>query len=85
MSRDDDVIFAVKKFCFDSCILSGHNPKCVDASIYYLYHDDLYQTTVAHQFGVSTVSIRNIVKKVKRSEHWGVVKVMLSANRVEVI
>lgn len=89
MSYDDDVIGVVKKFCFDSCILSGHNPKCVDASIFFLYNDSagrhVSQTIVSHQFGITSVSLRNNVKKIKQSEHWNIIKVMLYANRVEVI
>jgi transcription initiation factor TFIIIB Brf1 subunit/transcription initiation factor TFIIB len=84
--RDEKVLMDVKQFCLDTGLLSGHSPKCIEASLYYLKFfggEDLTQLDVAERFGISCVSLRNNVKKIRASEHWAVIKVMLSATNVD--
>lgn len=84
--RDEKVLSDVKQFCLDTGLLSGHNPRVIDGSLFYLKYfggGDLLQRDVAKQFGISCVSLRSNVKKIRQSEHWGVIKVMLSASNVD--
>jgi hypothetical protein len=81
--RELKVLDDVKQFCLDTALLSGHSPKCIDASIFYLKYyvaEELTQLDVARKFGISCVSLRNNVKRIRESEHWAVIKVMLSAS-----
>jgi hypothetical protein len=84
--RELKVLDDVKMFCLDTGLLSGHSPKCIDASIFYLKYyvaEELTQVVVAEKFGISCVSLRSNVKKIRGSEHWAVIRVMLMANDVD--
>lgn len=82
--REEKVLEDVKQFCLDTCLLSGHSPNCIDASLFYLKYFDsnsnITQSLVAEDFGISCVSLRNNVKKIRQSEHWNIIKIMLSAS-----
>lgn len=50
---------------FDELLSEGKNPKVIAAAIRYVVNDKLLQKEAANEFGVSTVSVRNLQDRIK--------------------
>ncbi len=77
----------VKQFCYDNIILSGCKPSAVDATLFYLKHyggsAHMPQQNVCLKFNISTVCLRNNVKRVRESKHFEEIKVMLGNPNID--
>jgi hypothetical protein len=73
----------VVRFMQDECILSGCRPQSILATIDYLRRWDsgsllnMSQRSICERHGISTVCLRNNVRKVKASKHYKKIMGML--------
>jgi len=71
----------VKQFCLDNIILSGCRPATIDGTLMYLKNfaskTHMSQEKICEKFGVSTVALRNNVKKIRLSKEYPKIKEML--------
>lgn len=65
----------VVRFVQDECILSGCRPSSILATIDYLRRFDsptlmnMSKSSIALKYGISTVCLRNNLRKIKESKH----------------
>ena len=81
-----DEIETTKQYCLDNCILSGCNPKVINAALQYLKNyrtpNHMNQDMASKEYGISTVALRNNVHKIQRSQHLDIVKQLLGNPKI---
>jgi transcription initiation factor TFIIIB Brf1 subunit/transcription initiation factor TFIIB len=79
-------IETTKQYCQDNCILSGCNPRVINAALIYLKNYKTYnhqtQCEISAEHKISSVALRNNVHKIQRSEHLDIVKQLLGNPKI---
>jgi len=81
-----DEIETTKQYCLDNCILSGCNPRVINAALIYLKNYKTYdhksQCDISAEYNISSVALRNNVHKIQRSQHLDIVKQLLGNPKI---
>lgn len=87
LKKEEKRLEEVKQFCYDNIILSGCRPKTVDGTIFYLRHygevSHITQEVLCEKYDISTVALRNNVKKIRNSKHYEKIKKMLGNPNID--
>ena len=85
--KEMDDIDTTRQYCQDNCILSGCNPKVINAALQYLKNyrtpNHMNQDMASKEYGISTVALRNNVHKIQQSGHLNIIKQMLGNDKIE--